>query len=126
MKTVIAKAAKLPGIQINEAEHAWEISVQKQNDLQFEIMVPREALEWFVTVKTGNALDEVWSDWVDYYETDGETADGLRSQMTADVGHFLSALLNSDVRLVERPGESVGLEWKRDGHWEKLTMVPHQ
>lgn len=126
MKAVITRATKLPGIQVNEAEHAWEISVQKQNDLQFEVVVPREALEWFVTVKTNNALDKIWSDWVDYYETDGETADALRSQMTTDVDHFLTALSNSDVRFIEHPGEPVRLVWKRDGHWEKLTLVPLQ
>ncbi len=126
MKAVITKATKLPGTQVSEKEHAWEISVQKQNDLEFEVVVPREVLEWFVTAKTNSGLDNIWSDWVDYYETNGETADALRSEMSTDVDHFLSALSDSDVRVIERLGEPVRLEWKRDEHWEELTLVPPQ
>ncbi len=95
MNDLIARLRKKPGLEITDKEQSWELRIRKPDDLVFEISVPREVLEWFVTASRASTKQEVWSDWMDYYDVHRHTQAELRSEMGRDVERFIERVLAS-------------------------------
>lgn len=116
MRDLIERLKHTFSIPVSEESEAWVLLVAKPEGLSFELVVPHDVLEWFVTARVAHSA--VWSDWADYYPVAGETAAQLKQDMAADMEWFVTTLLASPLRL---PAPAT-LEWQRDGHWQKISM----
>jgi len=123
MHELISKLRGKVGLEISEPPQAWEIRAAKEDDLIFQIIVPRDVLEWFVTVREAATDKEVWSDSNEYYATDNETDEELRSFMRHDIERFVDRLLVSTVRLLKSPKSPLTrLEWRAEDGWELVSI----
>ena len=142
MRDLIERLQRTFAITVNEAGEAWALLVAKPEGLSFEIVVPHDVLEWFVTVR--NAHSEIWSDWADYYPIAGETTAQLKQDMAADIEWFVTNLMAAPLRYAvpatpeapRGPWQKIKsfavqrlrlqprtiLEWQRDGAWQRISM----
>lgn len=120
-----ARLCRKPGLAIMDREQSWEIRILTSDDLVFEIIVPHEVLEWFVTARRVSTKQDVWSDWMDYYEITGKTEAVMRSEMERDIDQFTDRLLASTFRLVKSRSflnRRQRLEWRTGGDWERVSL----
>jgi len=119
----IQRFRSMTGVAVSEGADAWVIQIPKSDRIVFTITVPRTVLEWFAAATDGTM--EMWSDWADYYATEGETNEKLKTEMASDVERFILTLLASPVRRTEETTGSKAapsLEWERNGKWQRLQL----
>jgi len=125
MKEVIARLSKNPHLEVVDQAKAWVIRAAKPGGMVFEITVPHDVLEWFVTIKQAPAGRKIWSDWMDYYAVKGETEAELQADMARDIERFVEQLLAATVRIIESRmffGRKKRLEWRTTGDWQRVSI----
>jgi hypothetical protein len=108
-----------PDIGVVEQTDAWIVRVPKTEGIFFTVTIPKSVLEWFASATDGTR--EVWSDWADYYPTQGESRVDLEADMAADIEWFILTLLACSVR-VANANKKTSLEWELNGEWQKLHL----
>jgi hypothetical protein len=58
---LMVKIRQLPNALVEEGESAWTVRLPKPGGIQFEVVVPKDVLEWFVTARNAEGA-EIWSD----------------------------------------------------------------
>ena len=83
------KIRPLPGVLVDEGGSAWTLRCSKAGGVQFEVVVPKDVLEWFVTARNPQGA-KIWSDWMDYagYER-SENLEALAGELRKDVEWFV-------------------------------------
>lgn len=79
-------------LALADSGSAWTVRILK-SEYSIDVVIPHDVLERSVTVSVNGS--EVWSDWIDYYATAGETRGELRQDMERDVMWFFRQLLAS-------------------------------
>jgi hypothetical protein len=97
--------------------------------MHFEVVVPKDVLEWFVTARNAEGL-KVWSDWMDYagYEQ-SENLGALGDELRKDVEWFVGTLTSAtDVRIQSQRRLWVlrrkVAEWCVGNRWSQVSMSP--
>jgi hypothetical protein len=119
---VVAQLREKFGLEVVEDDESWELHIPR-GEILFEILIPRDCFEWFVTVKEKASGKELWDDWMEHY---GGTPSELETEMDEAISHFVERLLKSEVRMVKVWKffrRRLVPEWYSDGHWERLALV---
>jgi hypothetical protein len=132
MHELIESLGRVPGARIEAAPSHWTIRVSKPRNVELEILVPRDVLEWFITARDASGA-EVWSDWVDYtgyVPKREENLDQLASDMRRDVEEFVKRLVAADDFRVTTKADRISFgrfrsnldeaEWRIDGQWQPV------
>ena len=124
MREFVQRLATTYAVECFPRTSATSLLIDKGQTLIFEITVPDSPLEWFVEGRISGAV--AWSDWVDYYAMQSESHDELTLNMMQDVQSFLQAVLERQIRLVNRKStsstEGLSIEWEIDGHWKAISI----
>ena len=110
------------GLEVTDKNAASQVYIQR-GEIAFEISIPHNCLEWFVTAKDKTSDKEIWSDWMEHY--DGPVS-ALESERSEAITRFVERLLKSDVRMVYARWffrRRLVPEWNSDGRWERLALV---
>jgi len=124
---LIDRLRRFPGVQVADGEAQWTVRLAKGDGREFEIVVPHQALEWFVSVRNAEGV-ELWSDWQDYVGyTPARPLAQLASEMRADVEWFANAALAAEgFRVVSRRWLWIlggrEAEWCFAGRWRPVCM----
>ncbi|TAG76470.1 MAG: hypothetical protein EAZ24_08750 [Burkholderiales bacterium] len=125
MRDLIARLGATPNLIVYERAASWELHLSKTEHLTIVVTIPHDTLEWFAIARASGR--EVWTDWADYYATNGETTESLRAYMASDIEHFVHTLSRSEVRVtaLSKPRKHKYLvEWKQHDAWRLICMSP--
>lgn len=123
VRDLILQLKRTPGVTVEDQADCWRLSISKPADLIFEVIVPHDVLEWFVTVRREGA--ELWSDWMDYYAIDAHPSKDLDSAMANDIEYFVKTLASRTVRVVESRSflsKRNNIQWLSEGTWRKMSL----
>jgi hypothetical protein len=127
MNDLITKLRQKSELRIAERSSCWEVRLTKSEGLVFEITVPKDVLEWFVTARQTPTGEDTWSDWMDYYSVNNETDAELASDMQRDIEQFVDRLNVSTFRILESRTlfgrRRQRLEWKSNGDWQRVSLI---
>ena len=121
----------LPQGSIRSPESPRTIVVKKNPAWRFDILVPVNVFEWFVTAYHDGAAQPTWENWLDYsgYEDSPDDPHILARRMRGDIQWFLDQIYAADdFRLVSSHKGIVSstrqLEWLHVGTWEPVRICP--
>jgi hypothetical protein len=125
---LMGRLQQLAGVVVEDAKLAWTVRLAKPNGIHFEVVVPKEVLEWFVTARNSGGT-EIWSDWMDYagYKR-SENLEALAGEMRTDVEWFVGMLIAAagfrvqSVRHLWLLRHKVA-EWNIGGDWKRVSMA---
>ena len=105
---------------IREDRDAWEVTVRKPEGFNVEIIVPKDVLEWSVTVTDAHG-HHLWTDWNEHYALARETRDQLAAEMARDIQAFIDRVVARSFRTeVTECGTDV--EWLIEGSWREILL----
>jgi len=119
MNDLLARLASCPGADARDKGCCYTVDLAADRDLRFEVIVPKQTNEWFVTGKSHG--EAVWEDWAGYAaDTDRGTADP-QAEMHEDIERFVRRVgaVHFDLRV---QGERTDLMWSPDGRWQPFTL----
>jgi hypothetical protein len=128
MDDVIKRLRNVPGLRIEDGTSSWTARLPKPPAYDFELVVPHDQLEWFVTARDHTTGAKVWSDWKDYPRA-WENRDQRRTDMSNDIEWFVATLTRatalrfSTERMVLVLRRRVA-EWQVDGQWRLVSLTP--
>ena len=101
MRDKISKYAKSQGLSIKETGGgAYDISFNAKPNFKVTITVPFIVLEWFISIRTSDDNNEIFSDWCEHnYGDKGETK--FDEEMEEAVINTIKALNNADIRITK-------------------------
>lgn len=123
MRDLLCRLRSNSHLKVVENSDASVVSIEKSDCLTFEITIPNLVLEWFAVAK--DSKGEVWSDWADYYSTNGESPEVLKLEMASDIECFINNLLVAEVRVTEQAGtvkSEPQLTWNRNDVWQEVSL----
>ncbi len=84
--------------------------------------VPHEVLEWIVDAQ--DDPEKIWSDWADYYTSDGETREQLEADMAADIERMVTVLAASQTRIEhDQASSEKRVELRLGAEWRAMSMA---
>jgi hypothetical protein len=130
MRELINRIAQASNARVEAGASSWTVRVPKRSDLVFEVVVPHDVLEWFISIRDP-AGRELWSDWMDYagyIPSAVEDRSALALEMERDIEWFVSTpIAAEDVRITRGRLMLVwrrsGAEWCIDGRWQPVSMT---
>jgi hypothetical protein len=121
MKTMLVRLCDATGLELVEQARSSILRIRRPPDLVFDVTVPHDVLEWFVDARDNSG--SIWSEWADYYPTDGETRGQLLVDMASDIERFVTVLMNSEVRVLHDPAKAdKGVELAVAGSWRRADL----
>lgn len=88
-------------VTISRGGDATKVQIFKTDRILIDLTIPDEVLEWFVSVIDQSSGDELIYDWLEYYQTEGETDEQLEAMMLKDISSLLEDIVNVPVRIQE-------------------------
>lgn len=67
MNELIQKLKSISDLNLEEADSSWIAQFPKFDRYYFEIQIPKDVNEWFVSLFSLETNEATWSDWVDWY-----------------------------------------------------------
>jgi hypothetical protein len=95
--TEIIDFARARGCDVARRDDAHAIKIDA-SPLSVEVLLPDEALEWFVMVRDAGGR-EVYSEWCDHFPEQG--TEDLDAEMASSVRSFISAIRPGCLRVVK-------------------------
>ena len=90
-------------LSVQDLDQAWLIRIPKGENHVCEVTIPHSAFEWFACVKRLEDNMEVWSDWLDHYDS---TDDKLDTEMAESISAFIERVTASELQLPLQIGSS--------------------
>ncbi len=105
MNELIQKLKSISDLNLEEADSSWIAQIPKFYRYYFEIQIPKDVNEWFVTLISSETNEEIWSDWVDWYMSGDINKSNVRVCYQKDIEYFIERVLAAtDYRIVNNPG----------------------
>ncbi len=70
----------------------WEVLIPKFDQYLFKITIPDEVNEWFVSLYSTDANEEVWSDWADWFISGEINKNNVRLCLQKDIEYFIERI----------------------------------
>jgi len=81
-------------LTVSDEKDAWVVSIPKSSGDICRVTVPRERFEWFADVQRDGK--EVWSDWMDHYDS---KLPKLDAEMAACIADFVERVTTQTIEL---------------------------
>lgn len=116
--------------ELSATHSSITLSIKRVDGISFEFIVPTEVLEWFMEASING--EKVWSDWADYYSTQGESEASLRAEMYEDIENFSKTVAAAPIRsttsirktlLGFKKSQIRKLEWFVDDQWSEVSLL---
>ena len=127
MNENILRYARENNITVREEASSFDLQVDTAHySYEVTLVSGQHTLEWFLTVKERASGETAFSDYIDHYETEGETYDQLVREREASVISLLKAIRTHPARISINSVLSIGrfsigkfkvLELKSDVGW---------
>lgn len=120
MSDFIGNLESISELDLEDRDSCWKIRIPFDRESYFELTVPKDINEWFVSLYKSNEI--VWSDWVDWYTSGDINKNNVRICFKKDIEYFIDRILTAaDYKIVENPGfRFLGKEFLRTKDLELL------
>jgi len=132
MKEFLKKYHNDNKVIVEENENHALVKLYPSHKFRFEVTIPNDVYEWFVTFYESDTNDELWSDWSDWYISGEVTKTNIDKYYQKDIDCFMSKiLLAEDFRIDRNVGFRIfGKEFfisknlfvMIDGNWIKMEV----
>ena len=105
MNELIQNLKSISDLNLEEGDSSWEIKIPFARESYFELTIPKDVNEWFVSFFSSETNDKIWSDWVDWYILGEINKENVRICFQRDIEYFIERVLAAtDYRIVNNPG----------------------
>jgi hypothetical protein len=67
MAKVVSQLREKFGLEVTDKNEPSQVGIQR-GEIVFEILIPHNCLEWYVTAKDKTSDKEIWSDWMEHFD----------------------------------------------------------
>jgi|TARA_R100000664_G_C2722469_1_gene115512 hypothetical protein len=105
LNELIQNLKSISDLNLEEGDSSWEIKIPFARESYFELTIPKDVNEWFVSFFSSETNDKIWSDWVDWYISGEINKENVRICFQRDIEYFIERVLAAtDYRIVNNPG----------------------